>query len=121
MADDGQDILAKVDALFGKRAGFASQHAVAEDDFPVLTDIVSEAAQIVPAPLADALSSPPPPVAAPQTTVATAVQLSEMDIDRLAAALEARLSELLIRQQLRIDVLVRQTVREELAARKNTL
>jgi len=120
MADDGQDILAKVDALFGKRAGFASQHAVAEDDFPVLTDIVSEAAQIVPAPLADALSSPPP-VAAPQTTVATAVQLSEMDIDRLAAALEARLSELLIRQQLRIDVLVRQTVREELAARKNTL
>ncbi len=118
MADDGQDILAKVDALFGKRAGFSGRHAVAEDDFPVLTDIITPPAQIEPAPLTDALSSPPPPVSAEPVAVAAAAQLSEIDIDRLAAALEARLSELFIRQQLRIDALIRQAVREALDHRK---
>lgn len=118
MADDGQDILAKVDALFGKRAGFSDRHAVAEDDFPVLTDIITQPAQIKPVLVTDALSSSPPPIAAEPPAVAAAAQLSELDIDRLAAALEARLSELFIRQQLRIDALIRQVVREALDHRK---
>jgi hypothetical protein len=114
MADEGQDIFGKIDAILGKRAGFAGKRPELEDEFPMLTEVVSEGAQIAPGPTADAMSAPEPvtplsPVAGP------AAQLSDIDIDRLAAALEARLSELFIRQQLRIESLVRQIVREELA------
>jgi hypothetical protein len=68
-----------------------------------------------PRPSADAMASP----AALAAALPVAAHLSEVDIDRLAAALEARLAELFIRQQLRIETLVRQVVREELDARKS--
>lgn len=117
MADDSQDIFGKIDAMLGKRAGFGGVPRL-EDEFPLLTEVVTESAQVEPErprPGADAMSSPAPgPAAQPK-----AQPLDEVDIDRLAAALEARLSELFIRQQLRIEALVRRVVREELDARED--
>jgi hypothetical protein len=115
MADEGQDIFGKIDAILGKRAGFAGKRPELEDEFPMLTEVVAEGAQIPPTPAADAMSAPEPVVASRPPLAGPVTQLSEVDIDRLAAALEARLSELFIRQQLRIESLVRRIVREELA------
>lgn len=117
MADDTQDIFGKIDAMLGRRAGFAGGGRHVEDEFPLLTDVVEEQEAVPERPLADAMAPPPaqpdpqPPEFVPDP------QLSEVDIDRLAAALEARLSELFIRQQLRIEALVRRVVREELDKR----
>lgn len=126
MADDTQDIFGKIDAMLGKRAGFDGKRAELDEDFPMLTEVVAEGVKMVTAPVVDALSAPSPapsPDAAQEEVrlagTEPAMQLSEVDIDRLAAALEARLSELFIRQQLRIESLVRRVVREELAARKD--
>lgn len=60
MADDPQDIFGKIDAILGKRAGFAGPRRQPEDEFPMLTDIVEEGEKFV-ASLAvpDALSEPP--------------------------------------------------------------
>jgi hypothetical protein len=124
MADETQDIFGKIDAMLGKRAGFAGKRLELEEDFPMLTEVVSEGVNIATSPAVDALSVPPPsrqPEATLDTGTETAMHLSEVDIDRLAAALEARLSELFIRQQLRIESLVRRVVREELAARKDSV
>ena len=118
MSDENQDIFGKIDAMLGKRAGFGGAPARLDDEFPLLTEVVKETA--APAseragPVADAMAMP---VAPPEPEVPTpASHLDEVDIDRLAAALEARLSELLIRQQLRIEALVRRVVREELERR----
>lgn len=120
MADDTQDIFGKIDAMLGKRAGFAGKRLELEEDFPMLTEVVAEGVKIAAAPAVDALSAPPPAKLPDLAQEAgPAMHLSEVDIDRLAAALEARLSELFIRQQLRIESLVRRVVREELAARKD--
>ncbi|TCJ19537.1 hypothetical protein EZJ19_01480 [Parasulfuritortus cantonensis] len=120
MADEQNDIFGKIDAMLGKRAGFGGV-ARLDEEFPLLTEVVDETPEepapdtVLPVP--DAMSLPGdtmPQVAAPEMT---AGQLSEVDIDRLAAALEARLSELFIRQQLRIEALVRRVVQEELDRR----
>jgi len=118
MAEENGDLFGKIDAILGRRAGFAGKRPDQEDDFPILTEVVAEhpASMTVPAP--DAMSTPPVPAHPPQAGVTRAGQLTEVEIDRLAAALDARLSELFIRQQLRIETLVRQVVREELDARK---
>ncbi|MFZ5483912.1 MAG: hypothetical protein ACOZB0_06750 [Pseudomonadota bacterium] len=116
-ADDAQDLFGKIDAMFGKRAGFTPGLTRAEDDFPVLTEVVEAVAPSAPEPMTsgrDALVEPPE--ASPDLTVG---QLTEVDIDRLAVALEARLAELFIRQQLRVEALVRRVVREELDARRD--
>lgn len=119
MADEAQDIFGKIDAMLGKRAGFGGGQSRVDDEFPLLTEVVAEVAAPAPepaGPAADAMSSP---VETPEPPVPVAGEtgprvLSELDIDRLAAALDARLSELFIRQQLRIEALVRRVVREEL-------
>ena len=117
MADDTQDIFGKIDAMLGKRSGFAMRSPTVEDEFPLLTEVVSEGTWTTAPQHVDALSEPvtEPDAAIPDSTSS----LSEVDIDRLAAALEARLSELFIRQQLRIESLVRRIVREELDARED--
>lgn len=120
MADDTQDIFGKIDAMLGKRAGFGGMPTRIDDEFPLLTDVVAEAAAAAqemagPGPGADAMSSP----AEALPGAGMPAPLAEMDIDRLAAALEARLSELFIRQQLRVESLVRRVVREELDARRD--
>jgi hypothetical protein len=119
MPEGSEDIFGKVDAILGKRAGFAGGRAEAQDEFPVLTDVIAETPPSVPrtrvedAMAADAVAEPPAGEAAESIPSC----LGELDIDRLAAALEARLSELFIRQQLRIESLVRQVVREEIEKR----
>jgi hypothetical protein len=118
MAEENGDIFGKIDAILGRRAGFAGRRPDLEDDFPMLTEVVEEHVPVTPVPAADALSAPPVAKAPQPPVEAVAGQLTEVEIDRLAAALDARLSELFIRQQLRIETLVRQVVREELDARK---
>jgi hypothetical protein len=112
MVDESQDLFGKIDAMFGKRAGFAAGMPKPDDEFPLLTDVVTET--IPDRSVADAMTHPD---AVPMPEPAGGALLSEVDIDRLAAALEARLSELFIRQQLRIEALVRRVVREELDRR----
>lgn len=121
MADDAQDIFGKIDAMLGKRAGFVGGAPRLDEEFPLLTEVVAEGAepgQESPGPAADAMSTPVESVAR-VSGQAEVPHLAEVDIDRLAAALEARLSELFIRQQLRIEALVRRVVREELDARRD--
>jgi len=118
MAEDNGDIFSKIDAILGRRAGFAGKRHDLEDDFPMLTEVVEEPMPVVQLQATDALSAPSAPTAPQPPAEAVAGQLTEVEIDRLAAALDARLSELFIRQQLRIETLVRQVVREELDARK---
>ncbi len=121
MADEGQDIFGQIDALFGKRAGFVSGASKLDDEIPLLTEVVTEPPSAAPellSPVVDAMSTPAT-VPAPEVEAPTSVQLADGDLDRLAAALEARLSELLIRQQLRIESLVRRVVQEELEARRD--
>lgn len=121
MADESSDIFGKIDAMLGKRAGFGGVPRL-DEEFPLLTEVVEESPEEQAAdktiPGADAMSVPGdtmPKVAAPEMAPGL---LSEVDIDRLAAALEARLSELFIRQQLRIEALVRRIVQEELDKRR---
>lgn len=120
MTDEAQDIFGKIDAILGKRAGFVAGAPKLDDEFPLLTEIVAEtpvaAAPERLSPIADAMSTP---VESPEAAATAAGHLAEVDLDRLAAALEARLSELFIRQQLRIEALVRRVVREELDARRD--
>lgn len=120
MADENSDIFGKIDAMLGKRAGFGGVPRL-DEEFPLLTEVVDESPEKQAAdktiPATDAMSVPgeaAPAAAAPDMAPG---QLSEVDIDRLAAALEARLSELFIRQQLRIEALVRRVVQEELDKR----
>lgn len=116
MADESQDIFGKIDAMLGKRAGFVGGTPRLEDEFPLLTEVVTEDVPSLTerhGPATDAMATP---AAASEPEMAPG-QLAEVDIDRLAAALEARLSELFIRQQLRIEALVRRVVREELDRR----
>lgn len=118
MADEAQDIFGKIDAMLGKRAGFVAGTARLEDEFPLLTEVVTGTDPGQPEHLAHVADAMATPVVAPEPEAAPG-QLAEVDIDRLAAALEARLSELFIRQQLRIEALVRRVVREELDARRD--
>jgi hypothetical protein len=121
MADDAQDIFGKIDAMLGKRAGFVGGAAKLDDEFPLLTEVVAETPPLLPertSQVADAMSTPLESIA-PAVEETAASQLADVDIDRLAAALEARMSELFIRQQLRIEALVRRVVREELDAHRD--
>lgn len=120
MADESNDIFGKIDAMLGKRAGFGGVPRL-DEEFPLLTEVVDEspeekAAEAV-LPVPDAMSVPGDAMPRVAPAEAAPGQLSEVDIDRLAAALEARLSELFIRQQLRIEALVRRVVQEELDRR----
>ncbi|MDD3530403.1 MAG: hypothetical protein PHS77_11055 [Gallionellaceae bacterium] len=68
--------------------------AVPEDGIPLLTEVVAEGS-------------------------AMPGRLAESDIDRLAAALEARLADRLLRPEGQIEAMLRRLVREELDARRD--
>ncbi len=114
MADDNQDIFGKIDALLEKRAGFGSgdTHRYADDDFPLLTEVVER-------------QSGNPPVQdrrhaerrqgerrqgalgrleAPRST------LTDEQFSRFLARFEQKLEDLFIRQQLRIEEAVRRAL-----------
>lgn len=132
MADESREMFSKIDAMLGRRAGFAAPAPVLDDDdFPVLTDRVDEEIELIPEmlpewpkPVADAMWTPPAllePVASdkPAEEESPDVSWPVDDIDRLAALLEARLSPLLMGQLEDIEILIRRVVREELDARRD--
>lgn len=120
MADEHNDIFGKIDAMLGKRAGFGGVPRL-DEEFPLLTEVVDAGSEDTipdkPLPGTDAMSVPVEVAPDPVPAEMTPGRLAEVDIDRLAVALEARLSELFIRQQLRIEALVRRVVQEELDKR----
>lgn len=131
VADEAPDIFGKIDAILGKRAGFAGGQPEKEE-FPVLTEVVEAALAepLPPAKAADAMAGHRPVPAeeagrdddeAVAPSAGPSAGLGDMELDRLAAALEARLSDLFIRQQLRLEALVRRVVREELERRHEGL
>ena len=119
MADDNQDIFGKIDALLEKRAGFdtGQTHRQAEDDFPLLTEVVERPRQ--PARLdrrqaerslgTDRLQGErreevPERLDTPHAT------LSDEQFNRFLARFEQKLEDLFIRQQLRIEEAVRRAL-----------
>lgn len=118
-------LFAKVDALLGKRLGFyAGARLPAQEDFPLLTEIVSAAKppaaedRHVDAALATA-SEKAATDAAGLPSEAEAPSAAQTEFERLAsgiaAHLEVRLTELFIRQQIHLEERMRRVVREELA------
>lgn len=120
MADDNQDIFGKIDALLEKRAGFGTREARrhADDDFPLLTEVV-EPQPIIPSAQErrqgerrlnvdrrqlDRRQQATRPLAAPPAS------LSEDQFNRFLATFEQKLEDLFIRQQLRIEETVRRAL-----------
>ena len=136
MSDDDKDLFGKIDALFEKRSpDMLLDTGLEHEDFPLLTEVVAETK---PVPLAwdeperrvfdrraaerrqperraterrlgdrreqNQDSEPPPRPTAPSE-----------ELERLVQSMELRLSDLFIRQQLRMEEAVRKVVREEMA------
>lgn len=120
---NSSDLFSKIDALFDKRdPDVLLDKGLEHDDFPVLTEVVAEkeeeSAQARAAErryndrralerrLGDrrqtATSLSPRPAAASE------------DFEHLVSAVEQRLADLFIRQQLRMEEAVRKAIREEL-------
>jgi hypothetical protein len=118
------DLFGKIDALFGKRAPDALRDKGMEyDDFPLLTEVVDEKRDGLAGDERRAadrrqgdrrqgdrrvgerlLDTPPVPLPAHVNA----------EMARLVAAMEQRLIDMFIRQQLRVEDAVRKAVREEL-------
>ena len=119
MSADDDDLFGKIDALRGKRAPDALlEKALEIEDFPLLTDVIDS--------VPDALSGEerrsrerrqddrrqaalPNPVPAPVLPPEIREELVQ-----LVAAMEARLEEVFIRQQLRLEEALRRAVRDEM-------
>lgn len=138
MSEASKDLFGKIDALFEKRApDVLVDKGMEHEDFPVLTEVLGQAP---PEPVrpgeperrvfdrrgvdrrqadrrgqerrlgdrrqANQTAEPPPrPLA------------SKEEVERLVQAMELRLADLFIRQQLRMEEAVRKVIREELARR----
>lgn len=105
---DMPDVFGKIDALLGKRVGFAPVPKMKslEEEFPLLTDVVARDVESdLPAPTLDAVLS-----AGTQPMVQTDSRAA------IRAELEALLTDMFIRQQVRLEESVRKAVREELLA-----
>jgi hypothetical protein len=142
MSDGSKDLFGKIDALFEKRAPDALVDKGLEyEDFPVLTEVIGTA---VDAPVswgeperrvfdrrrpgqaapthggeerrleARRSADNPPVLQCPPVNVATDSQNQE---SALPQGMEDRLADLFIRQQLRLEEIVRKVVREELDKR----
>jgi hypothetical protein len=120
---ENRDLFGKIDALFEKRAPDVLQDkGLDHEDFPVLTEMVAasdeQEAQARAAErraadrralerrLGDRRQSGAPLSARPQA--------GSEDFEQLVAAVEQRLADLFIRQQLRMEEAVRKVIREEL-------
>jgi hypothetical protein len=139
MSEGGKDLFGKIDALFEKRAPDALvDKGLAYEDFPVLTEVVGRTPQVrthwgdaerrvserrAPGPAKPpaeerrvqarrAMDKPPPSSPSSYDPAGRRAQ----DADQVPG-LEARLADLFIRQQLRLEEIVRKTVREELDKR----
>ncbi len=123
---ESRDLFGKMDALFEKRSpDLLLDKGLEHEDFPVLTDVVAEEAERQAQAQAaerrarerreqerrqgerrqvglDVPATPRP-------------KAPDQDFEHLVAAVEQRLSDLFIRQQLRMEEAVRRAIREELA------
>jgi len=142
MSEESKDLFGKIDALFEKRAPDALvDKGLAYEDFPVLTEVIGPPSSTPPpafAPVAwgeperrvfdrratdrrqaerrgeDRRQAAPPRDPLPQATPPQA--MPNMDAaEHLVRSVERRLSDLFIRQQIRLEEVVRKVVREELA------
>lgn len=135
MSDEDKDLFGKIDALFEKRAADALVDKGLEyEDFPLLTEVIAPAPAAVgwdggnrfdqdrrqagrrqeerrlgdrrqdPRRLADRAAAEP----------LARAELPGGETERLVQAMEQRLTELFIRQQLRLEEAVRKAVRDEL-------
>jgi hypothetical protein len=134
VSDIPEDVFGKIDALLGKRVGFAATKPEADalDDFPVLTEVVArDAAEELPSlqhpPAADtgptsaAIPAEPAEVE-PNEPIADLPDLGIIppvcDFDLLdqfpVDPMEARLLEMIAHQQAQLEAMIRRVVREEL-------
>lgn len=125
---DSRDLFGKIDALFEKRDPDALlDKGLEHEDFPVLTDVVrSQAEEDARAAalerrrqqrrneerrLGDRRETGQPASSRPQA--------SSDEMEALLSAMERRLADLFIRQQLRMEDAVRKVIREELDKAKS--
>jgi hypothetical protein len=122
---DSRDLFGKIDALFEKRDPDALlDKGLEHEDFPVLTEVVSgggdvdtrvhavERRALQRRDLERRLGERRESARQDQTTPLPGGQSAEFDA--LVAAVETRLSDLFIRQQLRMEEALRHAIREEL-------
>jgi hypothetical protein len=134
MSEGNPDLFEKIDALLWKRAPEALlDKGISHEDFPVLTEVIDPARPTWSGEerrdldrrqaerrdvdrrlgdrrqegrqLGDRRQPGPPPALSSEMNV---------DMERLVAAMEQRLAELFIRQQLRMEEAVRKAIREAL-------
>lgn len=129
MSTDQHDLFGKIDALLGKRAPDALLEKELDiEDFPILTEVIDS--------IPDALSGGDRrlrerrtrdrrvgdrrqggtgrPEAASGAPGPAAVADRSVELEQLARAIEQRLTELFIRQQMRTEEAVRRLIRDEL-------
>jgi hypothetical protein len=134
VSDIPEDVFGKIDALLGKRVGFAATkpEEVALDDFPVLTEVVArdeaDERPTLPQPLAADMGPASAEVPAepaefePNEPIADLPDLGIIppvcDFDLLdqfpVDPMEERLLEMIAHQQAQLEAMIRRVVREEL-------
>lgn len=139
MSEGNKDLFGKIDALFEKRAPDALvDKGLEHEDFPVLTDVIGTAE---PAPMTwgeperrvlDRRGSDPAQSerrsedrrlgdrreASQSKELPPRPTAAKDEVEQLVQAVELRLADLFIRQQLRMEEAVRRVIREEMAAQQ---
>ncbi len=119
MSEHKGDLFGKIDALLGRRAPDALLDKSLEfEDFPLLTEVVDAAVaddaeqherrrgdrRDLDRRLGDRQAAPPPPLPADMNA----------EMECLVRAMEQRLTDMFIRQQLRMEEAVRKAIRDEI-------
>ncbi len=114
---ESSDLFGKIDALFEKRAPDVLQDKSLEhEDFPVLTEVVAAHAEAPPgAQAAEQRAQGGERRVGERRRAAAVPPAAATDFGPLLTAVEQRLSDLFIRQQLRLEEAVRRAIRDELA------
>ncbi len=120
---ESRDLFGKIDALFEKRdPDVLLDKGLEHEDFPVLTEVVAEKEERHAQELATErraqerrLGERRENKVGLNVPFSSRPQAGDDDFERLVSAVEQRLSDLFIRQQLRTEEAVRRAIREELA------
>lgn len=125
MLDSDRDIIGKIDAMLGKRdADVLFDKSTLSDDFPMLTEVIEEAGDVAwmggdrrGAGLASdrrRLSGRRIEQRRQSHAADSNFPFNNDEVERLLAAMEHRLTDLFIRQQLRMEEALRKVIRDEL-------
>lgn len=119
MLDDDQDIIGKIDAMLERRdADFLTDKSASSDDFPTLTDVIEGGFGCAwKGPERRGINSLIDRRVQQLKTVVTDSTAPPHieDYVRLLSAMEQRLTELIIRQQLQMEDVLRKLIREAMA------